>query len=154
MEVIEGLEVAIATLLEKMSICEFYADIYAGALLPSQSTANSQQLQSIRDSALPQLYAAVIVFAVKARTYFEAGSTYASYELQYNVIQIMLNRKSGITKFATTFDEFQPFIEEINTKEGVIRECADAATMDRIKSIILLVMLNKIGQNLTQACRH
>ena len=34
-----------------------------------------------------------------------------------------------------TFEiEFQPFIEEINAKEGVIRQCADAATMDRVKS--------------------
>ena len=30
--------------------------------------------------------------------------------------------------------EFQPFIEEISAKEGVIRQCADAATMDRVKS--------------------
>lgn len=30
--------------------------------------------------------------------------------------------------------EFQPFIEEINTKEGVIREFADAATMERVRS--------------------
>ena len=34
-----------------------------------------------------------------------------------------------------SFDlEFQPFIEEINAKEGVIRECADAATMERVRS--------------------
>ena len=70
-EVIEGLEVAIAVLLEKMAICEFYAGIYAA--LPSRSTAYSLQLQSLLNSALPELYAAVIVFSVKARTYFEAG---------------------------------------------------------------------------------
>ena len=36
-----------------------------------------------------------------------------------------------------TFEiEFQPFIEEINAKEGVIRQCADAATMDRIRSMV------------------
>ena len=73
MEVLEGLEAAIATLLEKMSICELYAGIYIGVVpLPSQSTANSLQLQSKLDSALPELYAAVIVFTVKARAYFEA----------------------------------------------------------------------------------
>ena len=33
--------------------------------------------------------------------------------------------------------EFQPFVEEINKKEEVIRECADAATMERIRSMIL-----------------
>ena len=49
--------------------------------------------------------------------------------------------KSGVKKFASilkSFDiEFQPFIEEINAKEEVIRECADAATMERIRSMIL-----------------
>ena len=72
-EVIEGFEVAIAALLEKLSMCEFYAEIYVP--LPSQSTANSLWRQGILDSALPELYAAVIVFAVKARTYFEARGT-------------------------------------------------------------------------------
>ena len=67
-EVVEGLEAAIAVLLEKMAISEFYARIYA-----SRSMANSLQLQKTLDSALPELYAAVIIFAVKARTYFEAG---------------------------------------------------------------------------------
>ena len=74
----EGFEVAIATLLEKMSICEFYSGIYNGVPLPSpsQSTANSSQLQGMLDSALPELYAAVIVFSVKARTYFEDKGTF------------------------------------------------------------------------------
>ena len=69
-EAIEGIEVAIAVLLEKMSICEFYAGIYVGVPLPS--IVNSLQLQTMQDSALPEFYAAVIVFSVKARTYFEA----------------------------------------------------------------------------------
>ena len=67
---------AIAALVEKISICDFYAGIYVGVLLPSQSTAHSLKLQSILDSALPELYAAVIVFSVKARTYFEAKGSY------------------------------------------------------------------------------
>ena len=71
-EIIESLEAAIAVLLEKVAISEFYAGIYAA--LPSRSTtANRLQLQKTLNSALPGLYAAVIVFAVKARTYFEAG---------------------------------------------------------------------------------
>lgn len=42
-----------------------------------------------------------------------------------------------ITKILKPFDiEFQPFIDEINAKEGAIRRCADAATMERIKSKI------------------
>ena len=75
MEAIEGFEVAIASLLEKMSISEFYTGIYVGVPL---STANSQQLQGMLDSALPELYAAVVVFAVKAHSYFEARGMYVS----------------------------------------------------------------------------
>ena len=78
-EAIEGFEVAIAALLEKMSICEFYAGIYVGVPLASWSTTNSSRLQGMLDSALPELYAAVIVFAVKARAYyFEVEGTFVS----------------------------------------------------------------------------
>ncbi|KAF8436098.1 hypothetical protein BGX38DRAFT_1285442, partial [Terfezia claveryi] len=47
--------------------------------------------------------------------------------------------RSGLRKVTNTlksFDiEFQPFIENINAKERVIRECADAATMEKIRDI-------------------
>ena len=67
---IEGFEIAIAVLIEKMNICEFYAGVCVGVSFPSAD------LQTMLDSALPELYAAVIVFAVKARSYFEAGGMY------------------------------------------------------------------------------
>ena len=39
-----------------------------------------------------------------------------------------------ILSLVKPFDiEFGPFIDEINAKEKVIRDCADSATMDRIK---------------------
>lgn len=76
-ELVEGLEAAIAVLVEKVTICEFYAGIYVGiplqetisvsTSLPSGSTPDCLQLQIM----LPDLYAAVIVFVVKARSYFE-----------------------------------------------------------------------------------
>lgn len=41
-----------------------------------------------------------------------------------------------------SFDiEFQPFVEEINAKESVIRKCADAATMERIRCMFLHMVL-------------
>ena len=88
-EVIEGFEVAIAALLEKMSMCEFYAQVHVP--LPSQSTADSLRRQDILDSALPQLYAAVIVFAVKARTYFEARGKHREDTIKL----CMLNQNQG-----------------------------------------------------------
>ena len=58
-------------------------------------------------------------------------------------------------KFGTTlksFDiEFQPFVNEIKEKEGIIREYADAATMERIISMIDIIIG---GRNLMQAYRY
>jgi len=116
-EAIEGCEAAIAVLLEKVYVCELYARVYTGVPLASQSTSG-RHLQSMIDSALPEFYAAVIFFAVKARVYFEAR---------------------GMKKLAITlksFDvELQPLIEEIGAREGVIRGYADAATMETSKNI-------------------
>lgn len=78
-EAMEGFEVAIAILLEKMSICELFAGIYVEVRLPLQSMTHSLQLQNILDSALPEFYGSVIVFAVKARAYFEAKGMYTIY---------------------------------------------------------------------------
>ena len=77
---IEGFEVAIASLVEKVTICELYAGIYIRVPFPSQSKVND-----ILDSALPELYATVIVFTVKARTYFQDRGTHATWNI--NVIK-------------------------------------------------------------------
>ena len=75
-EAIEGFEAAITALLEKMPICHFYAGIYVGVPLTSQqSLEDGSKLQNMLKSALPELYAAVIVFSVKARTFFEPRGT-------------------------------------------------------------------------------
>lgn len=78
--VIEGFEVAIAMLLEKVSTSEFYAKIYFEVPLPLRSTANDLQPQSLPESALSEFYAAVIVFVVKAREYFQARGTHVLYD--------------------------------------------------------------------------
>ena len=65
-----------------MAICSFYAGIYIG---PARSIG-STQLESMLDSALPELYAAVIVFAVKARAYFETKGTYPIFRVQIIIL--------------------------------------------------------------------
>ena len=56
-----------------------------------------------------------------------------------------------ITTILTSFDiEFQPFIAEINTKEKIIRKYADSATMERIRSMVLhMVLDNRAESNVT-----
>ena len=150
---IEGLEVAIAALVEKVTICEIYAEMYCRASLGSK-------LLLKLDTALPELYAAVIVFKVKARDYFEAGGVY----IERIFTTIFAELQLGWKKFSITFKsfdiEFLPFIKEINAKEEVIRECADAVTMDRVRSMLFLSphppfypAFPHTTQNLMHACR-
>ena len=68
---------------------------------------------------------------------------------------------TGVKKLAKplkAFDlEFQPFIEEINAKELVIREFAGAATMGRVKSkygVGSVSDSHRVGYNLTHISRH
>ena len=66
---------------------------------------------------------------------------------------------TGVKKLAKplkAFDlEFQPFIEEINAKELVIREFAGAATMGRVKSKYgVRPAPHRFGYNLTHTFRH
>lgn len=134
MEVIEGFEVAVAAILEKMFICEFYSGIFNKVSLASESTESNSPFQSVLDSALPELYAAVIVFSVKARTYFETKGMYTISGACIDHTKPMSGVKN-VAKIFKTFDvEFLPFIEDIHARERAIREYADAATMERIRS--------------------
>ena len=60
-----------------------------------------------------------------------------------------------VTHLLKPFDvEFQPFIDEIDAKERLVRECADAMTMERIKGIILYRVVLDTGRNLMQVYRY
>ena len=124
-------------------MCDFYAGIYFGVQLHSKSKDDNQQLRIILDSALPELYAAVIVFAVKARSYFEGGGMYLC---GVNIILSFLLNQLGWKKLLSAFKSFDmelvPFIKKIEEKEKKIRECADATTMQRIQSMRLPLFLS------------
>ena len=69
----EAFDVATTAILDNLTKCECYAKIYNG---PSESIENTPELKKRLESALPELYASLIVFSVKAETYFEAKCTY------------------------------------------------------------------------------
>jgi len=70
-DIIESLEAAMETIIEKMAECEFYASIYAESLQVTLSTHQATlSFKESSDSALPEFYAAVVVFSVKAKAYF------------------------------------------------------------------------------------
>ena len=75
MECFEGI---IATIMDKMAVSAFYAGIYMGVGLHT-AMGDTGKLHAALDVALPELYAAVIVFATKARQYFDARCKLALY---------------------------------------------------------------------------
>ena len=78
-ETIEYLETTTATMVEKIAVCGFYASLYVHVeredfMQSRASGATAESLCKKLDSALPKLYAAVLVYSVKAKEYFIANS--------------------------------------------------------------------------------
>ena len=66
----ETLEAVTDTVVAKMAVCEFYSSVYEETLrIKLSSTQLTDDLRKALDLALPELYAAVLVFSVKARQY-------------------------------------------------------------------------------------
>ena len=121
-----------------MAVSTFYAGIYTGVGLHA-AMGDTGKLHDVLDMALPELYAAVIVFTIKARQYFEARCKLA---LQMTSEERMLdteNNSLGVKKAVNMMKpfaiEFQPFIDDITGKEKTVQECADMATRERIRGM-------------------
>ena len=70
-EYIESIEVALATIVEKSAVCDFYAITYAETLKVTLDSASATQaFENTVSSALPEFYAAVCIFIIKAKQYF------------------------------------------------------------------------------------
>lgn len=67
------------------------------------------------------------------------------HEMALNNSKLNLGMKTIANKLKSFDIEFLPFIEEMNAKEAVIRECADAATMGRIKGMIFTHTLDIVS---------
>ena len=71
-EYIESMEVALATIVEKSAACDFYAIIYAETLkVTLDSASTTQAFENTVSSALPEFYATVWIFIIKATHYFD-----------------------------------------------------------------------------------
>ncbi|KAF8432863.1 hypothetical protein BGX38DRAFT_1146287 [Terfezia claveryi] len=116
-EAMECFEGTIMTIMNKMAVSAFYAGIYIRVGLDT-AMGDSGKLYEALDMALPEFYAAVIVYAIKARQYFDA-------RWDKNTVNMP-------TPFAVAF---QPFIDDISGKEKSVQECVDMATMERIRAL-------------------
>ena len=78
---IESLEAALEIITTTMATCRFYASIYAKSIEETMIAADNIDIEDARARksaldqdrlklALPKLYAAVLVFSIKAKQYF------------------------------------------------------------------------------------
>ena len=136
------------TIMDKMAVSALYADIYTGVGL-DKAMEDTGKLHEVLDVALPELYAAVIVFAIKVRQYFDARCKrfYTPTRLALYMITEQMLRKNyyylGVKKSVNVVKpfaiEFQPFIDDITGKEKTVQECADMATMERIRGMFVYI---------------
>ncbi|KAF8456481.1 hypothetical protein BDZ91DRAFT_745385, partial [Kalaharituber pfeilii] len=113
LQFMERLEYALATIVEKISACEFYEQICAD--LP-KSMATDDAFQNTLQIALKELYNAVWAFTKKAGDYFKDSASIGHLFKPFLVVM-------------------QPLLDEIAEKEQVVRECANRATMQRTKEL-------------------
>ena len=89
-EAMECFEVTMVTIMNKMAVSAFYAGIYTGAGLHT-AMGDTGKLYEVLNMALPELYAAVVVFAVKARQYFDGRCKLALHMITENgVLRIIV----------------------------------------------------------------
>ena len=118
-----------------MAECEFYASIYAESLQVILSTHQTTlSFKEISDSALPEFYAAVVVFSVKVKAYF-ASTAIGEFCFPRRDIQthFLAKRVIPLAPFST---EFQPYLDKIDESQSVVRGLAEKATMQRTKGIL------------------
>ena len=72
-EAMQCFEGTMVTIIDKMAVSALYVGIYIGTgLQTAMGDTSKLRILEVLDLALPELYAAVIVFAIKARQYFDA----------------------------------------------------------------------------------
>ncbi|KAF8542357.1 hypothetical protein BDD12DRAFT_802957 [Trichophaea hybrida] len=75
-ESLNSLEEAMDTITTKMADCEFYANLYAESLqVTLDSDRTTVAFREGMGSALPEFYAAVLVFSIKAKAYFRPSGS-------------------------------------------------------------------------------
>jgi len=133
MECFEGIMV---TIMDKMAVSAFYAGIYTGVGL----VGDTSKLHKILNMALPELYAAIMVFVIKAQRYFDARCKMALYIIiEHMLKKNYLGVKKAVHMLKPFAIEFQPFFDDITGKEKTVQECADMATMERIRGVFISI---------------
>lgn len=118
-ESVKIIEESLKTIAVSMANCEFYASIFSGSLSKLSTDAEtSAAWEKQLERALPEFYAAILVFSIKVKGHFT---------------QSTIGRvTSSIKPFSTIF---QLHLTAIENKERTLKELAGMATMEGVKDL-------------------
>ncbi|EFX01602.1 ankyrin repeat-containing protein [Grosmannia clavigera kw1407] len=120
-EMLEMLEEVLARLTMTMAVGQVYESIYSECQELTQMpehNGDATVLAKEMESALPKLYAAVLIFSTKAQSYFQSALKF-----------------TGAISAARPFSaQFQPLVENINKGQKTLEKLATLATFQTIKA--------------------
>jgi len=148
----DSLEAAMVTIVERMAICEFYAQIYDEGLRVSlATTTTTKAFDNSLDTALKNLYAAVRAFLDKAVEHFNPENSMVPEQIiyRYHVSNGLCTVAKKVMNHLKAFSvTMQPLIQDISDKEKVVEKYAGMATMGRIKGLSSISSDSGVGQYL------
>ena len=128
------------TVVASMAESQFYASVFVGCLqLDLDSHAAAEAFMKSMKSALPEFYAAVLVFSTRARGYFlPLGSGEApclSYtDRLFCMLYVLTLHQAKLTNYLEPFSiTLEPCLQEIDANRKKLERLASMSTMERIK---------------------
>jgi hypothetical protein len=128
------------TITEQIAYAQFYASIYAGSeplKVKLETKVTTEAFERMRGDALPSFYAAVLVFFVKAKAYFQKTSVGKyTFSLQRNLLTLMdaiRFPRRDCESSHTIFNQLRALCKSIEQSLKKLEGLANAAGMERQK---------------------
>ena len=135
-EALKTLQEAMNTVVINMAESQFYASVYAGSLqVDLDSDETMEAFRKSMRSALPEFYAAVLVFSTKAKGYFlPLGSGELPCPPQGDRLCLLTLHLAKLTNYLEPFSiALGPCLQEIDGSRRRLERFASMASMERIK---------------------
>ena len=127
------------TIVTNMAESQLYASLYLGALqMNLDSHGTTVAFRMSMESALPEFYAAVLVFSTRAKGYFQplglGGLPCHPRSDRHSLLRVLTFHLAKITNFLEPFSiTLEPCLQEIEANRQKLERFASMATMERIK---------------------
>ena len=122
-----------------MAESQFYASVYVGSLqVDLDSHRTTEAFRKSMNSALPEFYAAVLVFSTRARGYFKPSGLgeppCPPFGNRLHLLHVLTLHLAKLTNYVKPFSiALGPCLQGIDATRGKLERLASMAAMERIK---------------------